>query len=108
MYIAIEEQKKLNKSLKNVKQKGEYFHKERNKIKAKYPKIINEIRGIGLMTGIKMVVENIEFIKKLTDHKMLTVKAEENVIRLFPPLIVNNKELDEAISKIETVCAEMS
>jgi len=93
---------------KNVKQKGEYFHKELNKIKTKYPKIINEIRGIGLMTGIKMVVENIEFMKKLMDHKMLTVKAEENVIRLFPPLIVNNKELDEAISKIETVCAEMS
>jgi len=93
---------------KNVKQKGEYFHKELNKIKTKYPKIINEIRGIGLMTGIKMGVENIEFIKKLMDHKMLTVKAEENVIRLFPPLIVSNKELDEAISKIETVCAEMS
>ena len=93
---------------KNVKQKGEYFHKELNKIKEKYPKIINEIRGEGLMTGIKMVVENIEFMKKLMDHKMLTVKAEENVIRLFPPLIVNNKELDEAISKIETVCAEMS
>ena len=93
---------------KNVKQKGEYFHKELNKIKEKYPKIINEIRGEGLMTGIKMVVENIEFMKKLMDHKMLTVKAEENVIRLFPPLMVSNKELDEAISKIETVCAEMS
>jgi len=93
---------------KNVKQKGEYFHKELNKIKTKYPKIINEIRGIGLMTGIKMGVENIEFMKKLMVHKMLTVKAEENVIRLFPPLIVSNKELDEAIGKIETVCAEMS
>ena len=41
-------------------------------------------------------------------HKMLTVKAEENVIRLFPPLTVNNKELDEAFEKIEKVCREMS
>ena len=41
-------------------------------------------------------------------HKMLTVKAAENVIRLFPPLVVSNNELDEAINKIETVCKEMS
>ena len=39
---------------------------------------------------------------------MLTIKAEENVIRIFPPLTVNNKELDEALSKIENVCKDMS
>jgi acetylornithine/N-succinyldiaminopimelate aminotransferase len=94
--------------LKNVKQKGEYFHQQLNKIKEKYPKIIEEIRGAGLMTGLKMLVDNTEFMKKLMDHKMLTVKAEENVIRLFPPLVVNNNELDEAINKIETVCKEIS
>ncbi len=94
--------------LKNVKQKGEYFNQELNKIKKKYPKIIGEIRGRGLMIGLKMLVDNAEFMKKLMKHKMLTVKAEENVIRLFPPLVVNNDELDEAISKIETVCKEMN
>ena len=93
--------------LKNVKQKGEYFHQELNKIKEKYPKIIAEIRGIGLMIGIKLLVDNTEFMKKLMNHKMLTVKAEENVIRLFPPLIVNTSELEEAINKIEIVCKEM-
>ena len=55
-----------------------------------------------------MLVDNTEFIKKLMNQKMLTVKAEESVIRLFPPLTVNNKELDEAINKIEKVCEEMS
>ncbi len=53
-------------------------------------------------------MDNVEFIKKLMNHKILTVKAEENVIRLFPPLIVQQKELDEAISKIEKVCEELS
>ena len=53
-------------------------------------------------------MNNKEFMKKLMNHKMLTVKAEENVIRLFPPLIVSNKELDEALVKIEKVCKEMS
>ena len=79
-----------------------------NNIKKKYPKIISEIRGVGLMKGLKMLVDNVEFMKKLMSHKMLTVKAEENVIRLFPSLIVNKKELDEAISKIEKVCKEMN
>ena len=55
-----------------------------------------------------MLVDNTEFMKKLLNHKMLTVKAEENVIRLFPPLVVNNKELDEATKKNEKVCKEMS
>ena len=94
--------------LENVKQKGKYFDQGLNKMKDKYPKIIAEIRGAGLIKGLKMLVDNNEFIKKLMNHKMLAIKAEENVTRLFPPLIVNNKELDEAIEKIDKVCKEMS
>jgi len=93
--------------LENVKEKGKYFDQGLKKIKDKYPKIIGEIRGVGLIKGLKMLVDNTEFIKKLMNQKMLTVKAEESVIRLFPPLTVNNKELDEAINKIEKVCMEM-
>tara|TARA_B110000438_G_scaffold298919_1_gene348059 strand:- start:60 stop:1223 length:1164 start_codon:yes stop_codon:yes gene_type:complete len=93
--------------LKTVKEKGEYFDIGLNKIKNKYPKIIGEIRGVGLMKGIKMLVDNTEFIKKLMNHKMLTVKAEENVIRLFPPLTVENADLDEAVYKIEAACKEV-
>ena len=63
---------------------------------------------MGLIKGLKLLVDNGEFIQKLMNHKMLTVKAEENVIRLFPPLIVQDKELDEAIFKIGKVCEEMS
>ena len=94
--------------LKNVEKKGKYFDEALKKIKDKYPKVIKEVRGRGLIKGIKMIVDNLEFIEKLTKQKMLTVKAEENVVRLFPPLTVSNKELDEAIIKIETVCKEMS
>ena len=94
--------------LNDVKQKGNYFHKKLNRVKKKYPKVIEEIRGVGLMIGIKLLVDNTEFMKKLMDNKMLTVKADENVIRLFPPLIVNNNELDEAINKIEVVSKSMS
>jgi len=94
--------------LNNVKKKSEYFDKGLNKIQGKYPKIIKEIRGIGLLKGLKMSVDNVEFIKKLMEHKMLTVKAEENVIRLFPPLIIKNEELDESLDKIQMACKEIS
>jgi len=93
---------------KNVETKGEYFQDGLKKIKDKYPKIIEEVRGVGLIRGLKMLVDNDEFIKKLMNNKMLAIKASENVIRLFPSLIVSNKELDEAFVKIEKVCKEMS
>jgi acetylornithine/N-succinyldiaminopimelate aminotransferase len=93
---------------KNVKQKGEYFDQGLNRIKDKHPMIIGEIRGIALMKGLKMLVDNNKFIKKLMDHKMLTVKAEENVIRLFPSLLSSANELQEGLDKIEKVCEEMS
>ena len=92
--------------LSNVKQKSEYFDQDLNKIKNKYPNVVAEIRGIGLMKGLKLLVDNKKFIEKLMKYKMLTVKAEENVVRLFPSLIVNNEELDEASNKIEKVCKE--
>ena len=94
--------------LNNVKQKGEYFDQGLNNIKKKYPKIIGEIRGVGLIKGLKMLVNNVKFIDKLMKHKMLTVKAEENVIRFFPSLIVKKKELDEALNTFEKVCKEIS
>ena len=61
--------------LDDVKEKGKYFDQGLNKIKNKYPKIIEEIRGIGLIKGLKLLVDNVEFIKKLMNQKMLTVKA---------------------------------
>ena len=94
--------------LSNVKQKSEYFDQDLNKIKNKYPNVVAEIRGIGLMKGLKLLVDNKKFIEKLMKYKMLTVKAEENVVRLFPSLIVNNEELDEASNKVEKVCKEMT
>jgi len=94
--------------LNDVKKKGDYFEKGLNNIKNKYPKIIAEIRGLGLIRGIRMLVDNVKFIEKLMKYKMLAVKAEENVIRLFPPLTVTHEELDEAIAKIESACKEMN
>ena len=69
-------------------------------------KIIEEVRGIGLIKGLKMKIDTGKFIAKLMNHKLLTVKAEENCLRLFPPLTVTNQELDEGLEIIHKTCKE--
>ena len=93
--------------LKNVKKISAYFHKELNKIKNDYPKIIQEVRGIGLLIGLKLFNNQIKFIKKLENNKLLTIKAAENVIRILPPLNVKKSEVDLALQIIRKVCKEL-
>ena len=90
--------------LKNVQLTSNYFHNELLKLKNEHPKIIKEIRGIGLLIGIKISKDQTKFIKKLLDNKLLTVKAGENVVRLLPPLIVKKKNIDEAVAILRKVC----
>ena len=93
--------------LNNVKKSSRYFISKLNKIKNQYPQIINEIRGRGLLIGIKVFKDQITFIKKLTDKKLLTIRAAENVIRILPPLNVKKNEIDKALKIIDKVCSEL-
>lgn len=90
--------------LKNVKIRSTYFKKKLNNIKYKYPKIISEIRGRGFLIGIKLKVDQTQFIKKLIENKLLTIRAAENVVRVLPPLNVSKRELDQAIKILDKVC----
>ncbi len=94
------------KFLNNVKKLSKYFLSNLNKIKNRYPNLIKEIRGRGLLIGIKLYKDQSIFIKKLMDEKLLTIRAAENVIRILPPLNVKKKELDEALKIINKVCSE--
>jgi len=93
--------------LNNVKKSSRYFLSNLNKIKNQYPKIIKEIRGRGLLIGIKVFKNQIIFIKKLMDNKLLTIRAAENVIRILPPLNVKKHEIDKALKIISKVCSEL-
>ena len=90
--------------LKKVKENSSYFHKELNLLKLKYPKIIKDVRGFGLLIGIQLFEDNTKFIKKLFDNKMLAIRAAENVVRILPPLNVNKKEIDLAMEILKKVC----
>jgi acetylornithine/N-succinyldiaminopimelate aminotransferase len=95
-----------NGFLKNVKKISEYFHFELNKIKEQYPKIIKEVRGVGLLVGLQLFNDQTKFIQELMNNNFLTIRAGENVIRLLPPLTVKKKEIDLAIKIIKKVCKE--
>ena len=90
--------------LKNVQKISKYFHFELNKIKNKYPKIIKEVRGVGLLIGLQLFNDQTKFIQKLMDNKLLTIRAAENVIRILPPLTVKKQEIDLVIKIIKKVC----
>ena len=93
--------------LKNVKIISKYFHLELQKLRKEFPKIIKEVRGKGLLIGLQLFKEQTNFIKKLMNNKLLTIRAEENVIRLLPPLNVKKNEIDLAIKIIKKVCKEL-
>ena len=96
------------KFLKNVKQISKYFLSKLNDLRNKYPNLIKEIRGKGLLIGVQLHKDQSNFIKKLMDNKLLTIRASENVIRILPPLNVKKKEIDEALKIIKKVCNDLS
>jgi len=92
--------------LDNVKNLSEYFFLQLNDLKRKYPKIIKEIRGRGLLIGIQLYIDQSKFIKKLMNNRILTIRAAENVVRILPPLNVKKNEIDHAVKVINKVCKE--
>ena len=96
------------KFLNNVKKSSKYFFSNLNKLKEKYPNIIKEIRGRGLLIGVQLYADQTMFIKKLMDNRLLTIRAAENVVRILPPLNVKTKEIDIALKIIDKVCSEIN
>lgn len=72
-----------------------------------HPAIIQEVRGKGLMLGLKCRVANTDLVGALGDENMLVVGAGDNVVRLLPPLIVSDEDLDDAVTRISAACTRL-
>ena len=90
--------------LLNVRKLSKYFHLKLGRLKNEFPKIIKEVRGVGLLIGLQLHNDQTKFIKKLMNNNLLTIRASENVIRILPPLNVKKQEIDIAIKIIKKVC----
>jgi len=74
-------------------------------IRDRYPDVIAEVRGEGLLVGLRAVVPSAQLVDALRAEKMITVAAGDNVVRLLPPLIVSEDEVAEAVRRIDRACA---
>jgi acetylornithine/N-succinyldiaminopimelate aminotransferase len=89
--------------MNNVNQVAKELKSGLQNLEMKYPNVIKEVRGVGLMLGIRIddKIENTEFVKKLIENGLLTIPAGDNVVRILPPLIIAFKHVNEALDKIE-------
>jgi acetylornithine/N-succinyldiaminopimelate aminotransferase len=74
----------------------------------RHPGVLAEVRGEGLLIGLKAVVPSGDLVAALRDEKLLTVGAGENVVRFLPPLIVTEAEIEESVSRLERACVKLS
>jgi len=76
-------------------------------LKDRHPSIIAEIRGEGLMVGIKTVVTNTDLVAAARARHLLTVGAGDNVVRLLPPLIISDEDAASAVERLEAACVAL-
>jgi acetylornithine/N-succinyldiaminopimelate aminotransferase len=74
-------------------------------IRDRYPAVVAEVRGEGLLVGLRAGVPSGDLVNALREEKMITVAAGDNVVRLLPPLIVSEDEVAEAVRRLDRACA---
>lgn len=92
--------------LGEVREKGERLRSRLEQFIGNYPELFELVRGKGLMLGIKMKVESRPFFVHLRDnHQLLTVAAGDNTLRVLPPLVIGDAEIDEFFEKLSAGAA---
>jgi acetylornithine/N-succinyldiaminopimelate aminotransferase len=94
--------------LDRVKRVGLLFKQRLAEIKDRYPTIIAEVRGEGLLLGLRCVAPNAKLVDALRDEHMLAVAAGDNVVRLVPPLVVGDDDVGAAMGMLDRACARLA
>jgi acetylornithine/N-succinyldiaminopimelate aminotransferase len=94
--------------LDRVRRTGLFFKQRLAEIKDRYPSIISEVRGEGLLVGVRAGVPAGELVDALRAEKMIAVAAGDNVVRLLPPLIISEQEIAEGIARLDRACDRLS
>lgn len=94
--------------LDNVKNSALLFRQKLAELKDRHASVLAEVRGDGLLVGLRMVPPAAEMVDELRAEKMITVAAGDNVVRLLPPLIINEAEIAEAVARIDRACTKLA
>jgi len=92
----------------HVKKMGILFKQRLAEIKDRYPELVAEVRGEGLLVGLRAVVPAGNLVNAIRAENMLTVAAGDNVVRLLPPLIVSEPEIAEGVARLDRALAKLS
>ena len=90
--------------LDHVNQVSGYLGQQLHGLKDRFPDVILEIRGKGLLVGLKLAPNNRDFMALARDNQLLIAGGGDNCVRLLPPLIITQEEAREAIEKLEKTC----
>ena len=95
------------KTLENVQKMSDKLKIDLMKLRKKYPEIIDMVRGIGLMMGLKLHIEPGDFVIAALENKMLIVAGGENTVRILPPLNITEDDIHQAIKLLDKTCCDM-
>jgi acetylornithine/N-succinyldiaminopimelate aminotransferase len=90
--------------LAHVRAVAGYFGQQLSGLADRYPDVIAEVRGKGLLIGLKLIPNNRDFMALARDEKLLIAGGGDNCVRLLPPLVISIDEAREAVEKLERVC----
>ena len=94
--------------LADVVRTGNYLQQQLQMVLDRNPQVIEEVRGQGLMLGVKCKVPNTALVDALRERGLLAVGAGDNVVRILPPLIITDKDVREAIGILNDACASLA
>ena len=94
--------------LEGVDATGRKLWDELNALVGRHPDVLEDVRGAGLMLGLKCKAANTDLIARLREEGMLTVGASDNVVRLLPPLIIDESHVSEAIGLLDKACGGLA
>ena len=93
--------------LSSVRKKGDFFEKKLNNLREMFPQQILEIRGKGLMLGLKCGSNNVDLVERCRKEKLLLVTGASNTLRILPPLIITYKEIEEGAERLQRALLKM-
>ena len=107
--VALETTKHILKPnfLSTIRKKGHFFKEKLNDLLDIFPDQIIEVRGKGLMLGLKCAGKNVDLVKMCREEKLLLVPGASNTVRILPPLIITYREIEEAIMRLKRAFLKM-
>jgi acetylornithine/N-succinyldiaminopimelate aminotransferase len=94
--------------LHDVQMKSARLKQKLAEVKDRYGALISEVRGEGLLVGLRMIPPASQMVDELRAEKMLCPTAGDNVVRLLPPLIISDEEIGEAVTRIERALGRLA